>query len=205
MTQLRLIAYRCDGEPIYEEHLGQGLIRIFKNDPRYCQVEDLHEDHEYFYEYVRLNDGIFRTRGHYYCDGDPATYAPIPEERAQCCCQWGAAVGARGGVPSGEWPEFECADCPVHLEGLGPVTERCRRHRREHQLPDHEGQGNDEGTSNMGGTAHEAEVADVKPVEAQVPESAEEPASSEEPVHWPPMDEHLASSASDDGSTTDSA
>lgn len=44
-----------------------------------------------------------------------------------CCCNWGAASAAKD---SGEWPEFECKDCPVHCEGLGPVEDRCRRHRK---------------------------------------------------------------------------
>jgi hypothetical protein len=44
-----------------------------------------------------------------------------------CCCNWGFAI-------SGEWPEFECRDCPLHLRGLGPVDHRCRRHRREAEL-----------------------------------------------------------------------
>lgn len=37
-----------------------------------------------------------------------------------CCCYYGAAV-------AGEWPEFECTDCPVHQGGLEPEF-RCRRH-----------------------------------------------------------------------------
>lgn len=43
-----------------------------------------------------------------------------------CCCDWGCA---RGG-DNGEWPEFECKDCPVHCEGLGPIEDRCKRHRK---------------------------------------------------------------------------
>jgi hypothetical protein len=44
---------------------------------------------------------------------------------APCCCAWGAAVG---GLKGDEWPEFECADCPRHLQGFGPVPDRCKRH-----------------------------------------------------------------------------
>lgn len=49
----------------------------------------------------------------------------------QCCCQWGAAIGNRGNGPSGEVPEFPCADCPVPGHDLMASDEsRCRRHRR---------------------------------------------------------------------------
>ena len=49
----------------------------------------------------------------------------------QCCCQWGAAIGNRGNGPSGEVPEFPCADCPVPGHDL-MVSDgtRCRRHRK---------------------------------------------------------------------------
>lgn len=49
----------------------------------------------------------------------------------QCCCRWGAARGGRGVPEDAEWPEFECAQCPVHQQGLGPIKERCKRHQRE--------------------------------------------------------------------------
>lgn len=44
--------------------------------------------------------------------------------RNQCCCRWGAGI-------AGEWPEFECADCPRHggPDAQGDII--CRRHRRE--------------------------------------------------------------------------
>jgi hypothetical protein len=48
----------------------------------------------------------------------------------QCCCSWGAAVG---GLRGGEWPEFECVDCPVHRNALQTADRRCRRHRRQLQ------------------------------------------------------------------------
>lgn len=38
-----------------------------------------------------------------------------------CCCRWGAAV-------SGEWPEFECAKCPVHQGEFALSHELCKRH-----------------------------------------------------------------------------
>lgn len=43
-----------------------------------------------------------------------------------CCCNWGAAV-------RGEWPEFECGDCPVHGGAFG-VDHLCRGHRAEINL-----------------------------------------------------------------------
>lgn len=43
-----------------------------------------------------------------------------------CCCNWGNAV-------SGEWPEFGCADCPIHQGGLGEA-ERCKRHTSDRAL-----------------------------------------------------------------------
>jgi hypothetical protein len=51
----------------------------------------------------------------------PPTKAPKKKPTAPCCCHYGAAV-------AGEWPEFECADCPVHQEAFGLVENRCRRH-----------------------------------------------------------------------------
>lgn len=41
-----------------------------------------------------------------------------------CCCSYGAAV-------SGEWPEFECDDCPKHQAAFGFTGYRCTRHRKE--------------------------------------------------------------------------
>jgi hypothetical protein len=50
----------------------------------------------------------------------------------ECCCNWGAAVGKRHGIASGEWPEFGCAQCPVHQAGMGEQPdELCKRHKRE--------------------------------------------------------------------------
>jgi hypothetical protein len=50
----------------------------------------------------------------------------------ECCCAWGSAVGKRHGIPSGEWPEFGCSQCPKHQAGLGEMPEElCKRHRRE--------------------------------------------------------------------------
>ena len=47
-----------------------------------------------------------------------STKSPQPN----CCCIWGLGV-------VGEWPEFECMDCPVHLgEGLMGDDRLCRRH-----------------------------------------------------------------------------
>jgi len=52
----------------------------------------------------------------------------------ECCCTWGAAVGKRHGVPSEEWPEFGCYQCPVHRAGMGEQPdELCKRHRDEAQ------------------------------------------------------------------------
>lgn len=54
-------------------------------------------------------------------------YEPIeePEQQVQCCCRWGDAV-------SGEWPEWECWDCPLHGNGMDTEPQhRCRRHTRE--------------------------------------------------------------------------
>ena len=53
-----------------------------------------------------------------------------------CCCNWGAAIGSRHGIPSHEYPEFDCADCEVHQQGLGPTDYRCKRHAREQELAD---------------------------------------------------------------------
>jgi hypothetical protein len=53
----------------------------------------------------------------------------------ECCCNWGAAVGKRHGIASQEWPEFGCAQCPVHQAGAGEQPdELCKRHRREASL-----------------------------------------------------------------------
>lgn len=52
----------------------------------------------------------------------------MTRDKAACCCAWGASVGGkRYGIPSGEYPEFGCAKCPVHQAALGE-TEVCRRH-----------------------------------------------------------------------------
>lgn len=39
-----------------------------------------------------------------------------------CCCRWGAAV-------AGEWPEFECIDCPIHKNAFMVADYVCKRHR----------------------------------------------------------------------------
>ncbi len=41
-----------------------------------------------------------------------------------CCCNWGCAV-------KDEWPEFECAKCPIHRQAFGFVADMCKRHRQE--------------------------------------------------------------------------
>lgn len=47
----------------------------------------------------------------------------------RCCCSCGAAVGKRHGIPSDEWPEFDCVDCPTHgCESVQPY--RCKRHTK---------------------------------------------------------------------------
>lgn len=51
------------------------------------------------------------------------TIANVIRTFEQCCCAWGSAV-------SGEWPEFECDSCPVHMQGLGASGRTCQRHRR---------------------------------------------------------------------------
>ena len=48
--------------------------------------------------------------------------------KPNCCCSWGAALAGN----NGEFPEFDCIDCPIHKGGLGPHEDRCKRHRREH-------------------------------------------------------------------------
>lgn len=45
-------------------------------------------------------------------------------ELGPCCCRWGAAV-------SGEWPEFECFECPIHGGELSIESELCKRHKYE--------------------------------------------------------------------------
>jgi hypothetical protein len=41
-----------------------------------------------------------------------------------CCCNYGLGV-------AGEWPEFECMQCPVHKgEGLMGDDRLCRRHKK---------------------------------------------------------------------------
>jgi hypothetical protein len=47
--------------------------------------------------------------------------AKPPRKGSVCCCYYGAAV-------SGEWPEFECIDCPVHQNAFGMADRKCRRH-----------------------------------------------------------------------------
>ena len=41
-----------------------------------------------------------------------------------CCCRFGAAV-------SGEYPEWPCPACPIHLPDSAHEDDRCKRHRKE--------------------------------------------------------------------------
>jgi hypothetical protein len=45
------------------------------------------------------------------------------ESLPKCCCRWGSAR-------SGEWPEFQCRGCQVHIEDL-MVSRSCARHKAE--------------------------------------------------------------------------
>lgn len=65
----------------YEEYLGGGRWQVYKGNPRYCQVAEVHEPHEF--RYVYLDNDDLPTRGSYYCDGIGIEYPERPGKRNQ--------------------------------------------------------------------------------------------------------------------------
>lgn len=63
----------------FEEPLGDSTIRIFEGHPCYCPITTRHDPHDYRYRYLRADGEPWK--GSYYCDGDPAEFAPRPTAR----------------------------------------------------------------------------------------------------------------------------
>ena len=82
----------------------------------------------------KLRDGIIGYRWRCSCGRERDGIHRTPEKAIEaghdhinptgCCCAWGCAI-------KGEWPEFECYDCPVHKNAFGMADRRCKRHARK--------------------------------------------------------------------------
>lgn len=57
----------------YEDHLGDGYIRIFEGHPCWCPIQEKHEYHQFTYTYRDVRGGIWQ--GSYLCDGVPFDFA----------------------------------------------------------------------------------------------------------------------------------
>lgn len=65
----------------YEQGHGNGVVTIFEGHPCYCAEKRRHKPHRFVYRYLRFNDEV--TDGHYWCDGEPTSFAvrPVAESR----------------------------------------------------------------------------------------------------------------------------
>lgn len=60
----------------FEEGLGNGAVRIYEGNPRYCPERRRHEPHRFEYRYLDSHDEEWK--GDYLCDGEPMTFARRP-------------------------------------------------------------------------------------------------------------------------------